>query len=688
MSGSLKHSDQLDLAPTGMTLDMERVSRKQIALFFAGMGLALVAGAPALLKFLPGSKPLLIGYSAILIVVLGLTVGAFLTERLRRFVQRQLPRLWARKWFCWALALLSSGIYLGFLWYVRIVFRGPGLTPLVAAVAFSYIAAAWVTLWLAPMLTAPRSILQHRAVAFLGLLVLIVYAFYLWGQNLFAQWWIIDDEGIVEWLGQGHHLALARVPLILANASGFTFFSGLRFRPVFWIFQTLETVVWGDQPFLWYFFRIAIFILAFVILWRLITPLLGMLNGLLFTLLLGLLSFWTDIFARLGPAENYALLGLCWYAFAFVQIVRDARGARTFSTRRTLGIWALLGVGGLICMGAKENFVWLLVPNVALLAFLVLTKRLSRTGAVTLAVLCVWGVLTLATLFVTTQAAGVDAYSNSVSLRDRLPNLLSGLKNLFFMPVYWIGTGLIVVLVVAAVTKLKRARAYERLRQLYRLLGVSLALALFLVFVLLSQLYIYNGALPQNTRYDFPGMLVPPFFALLGFFLVLHIVRIGWQNEVWDRILSVMVTALLLGLLVITPHPARVVSALNAERTRGFTGQIQMIHTVASQDPNAALVLETHSGWDYEPTSSLVIFLRHAQVNNPVYLHNHIATKTETSLPFEQILAQRLEDISSGAIAGDYYQSYRQLQGGSCYSVAFSGQGAPLCNLITEIKYR
>lgn len=592
------------------------------------------------------------------------------------------------RWLAYLLALVT--------WCGAILFWRSGASwlrqnDLGATLAFlaSGVGVALVTAWaLAPAVrfaSHKTFLIFARAGALVGL---VLFGFYLWGENLFARWWIIDDEEIVAWFGQAHHLSPARVPQILADTGELYFFSGLRLRPMFWVFQTLEAVLWGDQPFLWYFFRIGIFIITLLLFLRLCIPLLGFLNSLLFAFYLGLAPYWADIFTRLGPAENYALLGLVGYVFAFVQIVRQTRRSAMSAARVPLGMWVVLGASGLICMGAKENFVFLLVPSGALLAFLLVSKRLSRAGAVTLVILAGWGALTLGSLFVTTRRAGVDIYGNSTLLQERLPLVLSAFKGLVLTPANGIGVGLILGMALVGVIHLRGIQAYERLFQMLYLLGASLGLGLGLACVLFLQLYIYNGGLPQNTRYDFPGMLVLPLFALLGFFLAQRIVRLVWQNEVLDRILTLTVSSLLVGALVLTgTHTARAASHTNVQRTQEFAAQIQLIRAVAVEHPNAALVLETHSGWDYEPSYSLVIFLRHAGVQNPIYLRHHGGTATQTNLPLELELAKRLDAVSTGTITWDYYQSFQRFHGGPCYSVAFSGQGAAPCDLITEISY-
>lgn len=671
------------------TLRIERFSRKHFALFFASIWLALSIGAVLLFRFLPTGTVLLVMYGSLWIAATALTFVTYFSERSRQLALHWLSGVWGREWLCWMLAFASLGIYFAFLWYIRSAYREFRLTLSFAFAAFTFVAALAVAVWLAPVLTAPQPVLGIRArrvLLFAVLVLLIGFGFYLWGANLYAGWWILDDHYIIEFIGRTAYMPLDHVvPILVSNGQVIPFAAG-RLRPVFWIFQALEAVIWGDQPFLWYFFRIGIFILASLATWRLLKPLLGGLNSFLFTLFLLSFRFWGGIFTRLGTAETYALLALTGYSLAVVQLLTDSVQTRRLTKWQVRGLWALLGLSALVCMGAKENFLVLLLPNVLLLLYLVWKRKLSLGGIIALGISTGYGLIAFASLLSKNAERGVDEYGNSVQVTSRLEQVFTGFESSFLTRNQFLEFACISLIVAGGILFLWRRRDGEGLHQVSRDVLRSVLVAVALLALAVSQLYFYNGSLPQSNHYDFPFALVQPFWGLIGLLLLLAIVSKTLKRPFVTRFVSLLIAMSLGGWIFLGGYePARAASADNVERTQRFASDLALIESTARQDPNIPIIFDTHSGTDYGASYSVSIFLRHDGVTNPFFLRYAGIDPLDADPPLRKIMANHLYRISNGAEASPYYAPFTEFRGDSCYGIGFSGASAPPCTFIVRI---
>lgn len=669
-----------------------RVTSKQFAWGLTAAWLGLSLSAPALFLYESGSRNLLIGYSVLWLALAIMTFGAWVSPAAAYIAQRALVRVWQQRWLYCALAAIWVGAYAWILWHIRDLFQEPGREPFLAFVGLAIFTALGLIVWLAPdLIIVPHRFTrtQRRILAFGGLIVLLGLGFYLWGENLHANWWIVDDHLIVNLIGQGHYLPWAELPQRAQMAGHITYifpFQGPRFQPMFWLFWAFEAALWGDQPFLWYFFIISIFILATVVTWQLLKPALGVVNSLLFTIYLTTFSFWIDIFTRLGAAEVYALFGLTWYALAFVRLSRHYRGELAMSRWNVRGYWALLAVAGIISIGSKENFVFLILPSAAFLVYLVWKGQLPVAGGHALGATILWGLLSLASVLYVNTTLGRDEYGTSTAVEDRLSSIAVGFAHLFLTPPQIIAYGLLLILLIAAMIYLYRQRAKLALLKLSRNAVLCALLIAGLLLIVFSQLYMYDGRLPLNNRYDFPGVLAAPLVWLLGMLLFVTIVRVTLRRRFFVTLTTVLFATFLLGAIALTGcSAAQTASQTNVERTRAFADGLNEIQTTLTANPNVPLVLDTHSGLDEEPSQSVVEFLRRDGVTNPIFLRYQSTDPAEFNDALAQILAKRMSQVAQGALPSSYYQAYVHFPGGACYSVSFSDANTAPCQFITRI---
>jgi hypothetical protein len=645
-----------------------------------------------MLRAFPNSRGIL-GIGAVLAVSL-FTLAAlswFSVRPLQVLVKLVCP-IWQRAWLRYILAAIWLVASFWLLWRFRLAFQQPWLASSVALFGYGLVTGTGLALWLAPPFPHTRLILTRQKERIVSLLLVvgwIGFGFYLWGENLGARWWITDDHNIVSLIGNAKYLALSEIPLQLQAIERWVEvvpFATLRFRPAFWLSQSLESALWGDQPLLWYFFRISIFTLACVVTYTLLKPLLGMLNSLLFTLLLATFSFWDDIMPRLGPAENYALLGLLGYAFAYVAIARHYSNRAHYPIWRVHGYWVLLGLSAVYCIGAKENFVILLLPNTALFLYLVLRRQIPILGIVVLAISTGFGLLSLASVFVTNMLNGADVYGNSSAPQDRLANLLRAIQDNLLAPSVLVAFGGVLLVLGIGFIILYREKDRAGLRQLGRSALICGVLAIGLIAMYAFQLYLYNGALPTNTRYDMPGSLFLAFLGLIGVVLVLVTIHVTLKRRFYDVLAALVLASSLAGFIFTSGYDhARQASRANLERTQLFDAQLAMVEAVARTNPEVALVLDTHSGNDFEASYSVVQFLRRDGIENPIFLRYWGSDYLDAQNPRKQFLAGKLRDVAQGALYSQFYEPFHKFVGNHCIGIGFSGDSAPPCVHLTQI---
>lgn len=666
------------------------LTHNQFFVLITGAWLGVVFCIPAVVLAFPGSWGVLaiLGLSGVLL--LPLAVLSWFSDRPRQLSLQVLRSLWERVWLCYLAAAIWLVAAFWFLVRFQPAFQTPRFTSYIALLGFGLWATAGLAICLGPTLLPGRALLNQRGARLLSLLLVVGwfgFGFYLWGENLGAWWWIIDDHEIVNLIGDG--LSPFQVWDRFASSAvlGQVIpFAGLRFRPMFWIFQYLEGAFWGAQPMLWYFFRMSVFILVCVVCYRLLKPLLGTLNSVLFTLVLATFSFWGDIFTRLGPAENYALLGVTGYALAYVALLRHYRVDPPSPSRWVYAYWILLGASAVIAMGAKENFMWLLLPNAALFGYLIVKRQFSIVGFLVLALSTGFGMLSLATVFLANTTTGIDTYGNSARLSDRLGNTLGAFqRNIVGLPALAALGGVLLVLAIGAII-LYRAGDRAGLARLGGgvLIGALVAGGLAAVYV--SQLYFYNGELPTNSRYDLPALLIPSFVGLIGVLLILLTLQLTIKQPFYVALAKMAFTLSLAAIVIVTGFTAaRSASHANFERTRLFRAELAKIESVAKTNPQVALVLDTHAGWDYEASVSVVRFLRHSGVENPIFLRYTNDERLDSNIPLQKRLEQTLTELSQGIQTSGLYEPYQRFAGGRCFGIGFSGESAPPCEPVTRI---
>lgn len=503
--------------------------------------------------------------------------------------------------------------------------------------------------------------------------VALAIAYPIMSPSLAAGWSIIDDHEIALFLGREQRIGPSRFYELFMASEGGRPGDFSRFRPAYYFARLTETMIWGNHPGVWFGARLAFFaIFLAAIVWTLRRQL-SVLENAFLALLIAALPLWGDIFARLGPGEAYCVLGCALFACGF-----DLAFTPPLGRYRAIGAATLLWVGGLLALGAKENFAVLLLPA----AWLGWRNRKSGPGRWVLAS-CL-GIIAFGIFVEISAYLGVEnhghVYKDDISSQGRLAVLSRSAEALWAA---WKPYLLMALAVLAAVLAALRKRPAE-LRKFAWKSSEYAAATVFLALLLLSQHVFYNGMWPSGggyccPRYDFPGLLVAPFALYTGvswLLLVLDSVGVPRWPIAWLRV-GMLVWAVTQ--LWPTSFPLAAASRAVVESSAMFNAKLERINERSSEHPGYPIVLESHSFWDYERVSSLQRFMNMYGVHARTFLKLNYASTDFGAGSLARTLASELEKVAAeGEPEGRFapMMPWSAFRGAPCYVIGFTGRGA------------
>lgn len=507
--------------------------------------------------------------------------------------------------------------------------------------------------------------------------VVISYTCFMWGSLLHAKWGAIDDHEIMWMIGDHARLPLSQLGNTLAHTELAPDSTLARFRPSYFTLRAMEAVVWGKSAALWYAARVGIALLLAFTLVFFCLPVAGVWLTTAFAIFALSAPYWSDIFARAGPAETYVLLGVCLMALAWGRARRDAL---------TLGPACVLAAGAMIASGSKENMLLLgIVP-----LWLLVTRRVRVTPAAraamagTLAFMA-WIGLTVASRVGRT---GTDIYSNDASVHGRAVVMLSLLQRPVIL--LWLAA-----LIAAAVACwLTRDRAGRRAADAgdHEHLHLSCRRFLFagvaMLAIYAAQVGFYTAAWPdgQNLqgRYLFPGVLAGHLMLLFAAALAIDLVRRGVPRGVWRKV-AVCLTTAAVSLAFLSSARGhflanREAAARTVLNTQRFEASLMRIETALRANPKTALVINVYTVWDIEPVVAVFRFVRAAGIDNPIGVLTHeMDPPRYVKGSLDQSLAIQLDEMSRGAYTTLATTAWTDIDPADCYSVGMHGPPLATC---------
>lgn len=543
------------------------------------------------------------------------------------------------------------------------------------------------------IINLPSSLLRR-----LGTLPLIFYlqfcisfalAIIILFPNLSAQWGMIDDHQIISYLGVNQHLSFRDIPSQLMNTEVGTPTEFPRYRPSYFLVRLAETAIWGNNPFLWYLFRILLFGLVSFITWRLLGRAFGTLFGGLAVAILLSHRYWADIWTRLGPSETYCAVGLAFYCLAFYKLWVEGE------QRPNSLWWAVLTAAAVLSMGSKENFLLLIPVSTVLLYRVWRQKRLDKLSILFNIILYSFGLFVTTVIVIALKTKGMDIYANSVDPQSRFAIL----KVSLLAPTHWkfqlpFLISLIFMAVITVGSKIHSHNMFLRTAQkeVMRLFWIEL----FLLILWYSQVVFYNGILPKGNRYDFPGVLTHDLAYLFLSYFPIHIMRVSPNYLSRPRALQAAHIILCgVAILFIVQSGYKelkmitVAAAANSKTTRAFSTKLHAIVEEVAKRPITPIIFESYGVWDIEPIQSLRKYLFVNGIKNPAALRIEGYSEESVKPSFEKILAQRLIKFEK---EGETRQSFIRLcplesihQQGDCFVISFSGLSQLPCNNLGRI---
>ncbi|MBM9501987.1 hypothetical protein JWG44_17155 [Leptospira sp. 201903071] len=432
----------------------------------------------------------------------------------------------------------------------------------------------------------------RRIKGILFFLITLLIVIYLFGPNLKAQLWLIDDHETFFFLkSKTSPAAWSEFFDILINKTEVgKFGESPRYRISYYVLRIFESLLWKENVYAWYFFRcFTAGVFVFSIL-KLFSRFFSVSVSTLFVLSIFSVRYWSDIFSRLGAGEVYAVLGVALLLIAIAEY--------RLSEKKPISFYILISLGVIIAAGSKENFLILIFIPIVIL-FLERKKKDNRLGSVLLTLPILFSFVTVLSLFLFFRMSKVDIYGNSALASDRFSVFVRILsKDFLYVPLVLLG-----LLFSLFLFEFKKGRR----------IGFDkwICLAFLFLSILLINIVFYNGQWPTNSRYDFPGVI-----AFQGSILILiasvvwrvfRIGELGFQTRFFSLNLVLIFylssTVSIQGLTNLQRD-----SRANMKRTQEFTS---FLKEFVSNDSNSHLIFYVHQAFDFEPVDSFSRFLNY-----------------------------------------------------------------------------
>jgi len=528
---------------------------------------------------------------------------------------------------------------------------------------------------------------------FLVICLSLFAGFYIFGENLKAQWWIIDDHEIMRYLGPDNQLELKDIPRALLSETEIGHYGGKpRYRPSYYLIRLLETALWGNHPTLFYLTRLLIFSFFIFTSWYVLKHALGSIGSFIFAMAIISFNYWADIFSRLGPSEAYAVFGFSLFLIGFYQYQNQDKN------RSLLLAWVLIFLGAIILIGSKENMVLIAIPVVFMLIKNIKEKNLTLTQLLfSIAILSFCLFVILAVYQGIHSRGSVDMYLTDVSTSSLLVILRNELRTLPFSIIKYFSYDTLIMAVsyafIAAglwfIPLLHKKEFPESQRRVNKILLRSVLYLGSVYLFFLSQRVFYADRWPTGIRYDFPGKL-GEMVALIILINTCLLLFERCKMRKFDLAVFKFGYGILFLIIIVQNnfYYDLIASAENnVQRTSIFTQHINQIKQETEAHPENIIVLQSFDAMDNEPILSVKYFLEAYGVTNEVAIQvNQYTSSMYPEHSSERALALKLEQISAQGGWDGFVPlgDINDLQG-ACYSIDFSGTSNTRCTDLGRI---
>jgi len=485
----------------------------------------------------------------------------------------------------------------------------------------------------------------------INILITILIFFFMWLPVLNSSFGLIDDHEIIWFM---YEFNTNRDILKILNNTELGLSSDIsRFRPVYYLLRVLESVLWGNNPFYWYLTRFIIallFSLTFAYSVSKLFP--NYLSTILIVIVLSS-KYWSDIFTRLGPSENYSVFGFTIFIIWLIRFLSIKK--------LTLLSTLLLTFSLLIMAGSKENLLIVIIIPI----FILFIKDIYKTFYVKLTLsFCITLIsFFILILFSRLIEKDADIYSNSISISERFSIIFS----FFSMPIIWFW--FIALFILFYITRNEQFSISKI--DFYKSLFI-IKLNLFLIFAFFTQYFFYTKSWPYSTegRYLFPGIL----FFQVGFLLIFQSIFYQFNFNFFKKkkysilIIFIFIFSYLSPTFRL-PISNRNVSFDIAYKTNKFQINLVQIIDQLKSDSTRTLIINSHNASDSEPITSVFRYLRFYGVENKIAVHGVFEPMSSSQQDVNLI-----NSIKKLEIFGDaFFIPFDEINKKKCYSIGMSG---------------
>ncbi|PJZ58176.1 hypothetical protein [Leptospira barantonii] len=429
-----------------------------------------------------------------------------------------------------------------------------------------------------------------------ALTVSLIVSVYCFGPNLKAKFWLIDDHEVVYFLKsktQGSNL-FDFFNILLTQTEVGNFGESPRYRISYYFLRILESLVFKENSFLWYFTLFCISTFFVFSMLHFLFKHFSVAVSILFTFFVFSFRYWSDIFSRLGAGETYAVLG--------VALILLGLAYYRYKEENADWIFVIVSFGVAICCGSKENFLPLFLLPLSLLILEWKRKTFFRSIVLILPILL--SIFTVISLYLFFKKNQVDIYGNSTRISDRVLALFGKLNGDFVIGLL-ILAGFVAVLSILESFKTKKFKITK-----------AILLPIVLFGILLLNIVFYNGNWPTNSRYDFPGIITYQVGLLVLIVLALEILLRYFEIDLKHR---AIVTNIALIFFLSSLVSAKGITDLqrdaraNMKRTQAFSS---FLTNLISDSTDKTIVLYVHQAFDFEPADSMTRYLNYYEDKN------------------------------------------------------------------------
>ncbi len=477
--------------------------------------------------------------------------------------------------------------------------------------------------------------------------VVLGLSIFMFGSNLGSLFSIIDDHNIVKWFGNDENFSTKDFIIFLQKSQDFQIGEHGRFRPAQEISKAIEMFLFNNNVFLYQLSRFIVFVLIIQIFSMFIIQKIGILYGPIVSLILISEPAWTDIFIRIITSEIFTFYGLVVFlpiSFSILYSIKNNINYKSNIKKIFMMIFYLLS--GLISIGCKENFVFLILIPITILIF---NWKLRKSGYfhkfinyISVALIG-YGlfIISIIIIYFWTTSDDISGYGIASMYVTSL-KVIKSFFEIFF--INWMGIFLIIPVILLII--LKNNKDYCILKK-WSLQFYSYIL--LLSFLLLFQVIYYTGGLPAGNRYDFPNIFFYSLYLVLIIIYVKKITQIFVNNKIYLK--AIILVPLIIILIIKNPLngiiKANEASYAHKERTKEFQSVIDTIVHKVDSSSETFIIVHSYNVWDYELITSFYKYMRHRGITNNIYLQIHYKTSNYSS-SVEKMFVKRLYDVSKG----------------------------------------